>query len=792
MDIEQDPPFGVRLRRFREEAGLTQEELASRAGLTPNAIGALERGERRRPYPHTLRSLADALQLSEDQRTLLFASVQRRVTVDPPLGASPRTTLPVPPTPLMGRDWDITIIRALLEDNTVRLVTLTGPGGVGKTRLALEAAIRLDTHFAGGVAFVELAPVVNPALVIAAIAQALGLREAGGGSIRDLLIGHLAGRRLLLVLDNREHLLPVAPEIAGLIGDCPDLKVLTTSRAPLRVRGEREYPVGSLSVPDPTSTPNLESVLNAPSAELFLTRAQEANPGFAITHKNAAAVAAICWQLGGLPLALELAAAKTRFLGPTELLERLDQALQDGGARDLPERQRTMRAALDWSYDLLSEPQRVLFRRLSIFSGGFTLEAAEAVGAGGAIGAEIVLWLLGDLVEQSLVTVSVDPNDGAPRYGMLEPIRQYALGQLAEAGEEEQIRRLHAAFFSELAENARLELRMADQAAWLHRIAVERDNLRATLAWLQQRGNLEQVVHIGWSLLMFWPVRGHTGEILRWMEDALDDAGSMPVIAQARALFVMAFMCFVRGNAGQTLELTAECIEMVGDAGDRETYSMAGLLRGAAALSTGNLDLARPTLTKAVELMRERDDRSSLAAGLGALAEIKLADGDPQQALDMAAEGERLARADGNWIALTGILLTQAMWSRQQGDDGQAEALLRETLDLAAMLRDVWTALLTVTGLAGTAASQGELERAATLFGAAAALRETMGVDISWSNWRAQSEHDRASVIAQLGEEPFSSAFDYGRSLAFDDAVTLALGDTIRTPVQRSARDNAV
>ncbi|HET7272215.1 MAG TPA: helix-turn-helix domain-containing protein, partial [Rubrobacter sp.] len=378
MKAQQDAPFGPRLRRLREAAGLTQEELASRAGLTAKAVSALERGERKRPYPHTVRSLAEALELSERERTVLTEAVPGRDGTPPATEAATTSqfTLPAPLTPLLGREREVEEIDNLLRQAAVRLLTLTGPGGIGKTRLVTEVARKAGSDFPDGVAFVALAPLGDAALVMPTASQVLGLREVAGIHPLEALRQHLRDRRFLLVLDNFEHVAEAAPEVVDLLGSCPNLSVLVTSRAPLRVRGEREYSVSSLGVPDPTRIPEAKEVAGTPAAQLFVERAEEASPSFALTEANAASVAAICWRLDGLPLALELAAARARFLGPTALLSRLDKALEAGGARDLPKRQQTMRATLDWSHDLLHEPEKELFRRLSVFAGGFTLEAA--------------------------------------------------------------------------------------------------------------------------------------------------------------------------------------------------------------------------------------------------------------------------------------------------------------------------------------------------------------------------------------------------------------------------------
>src|SRR5919107_1637370 len=456
---ENGPSFGTMLRELRVAAGLTQEELASRAGLTAKAVSALERGERRRPYPHTVRVLAEALGLSDDERASLAASVPRRDAEDPaPDGETvdgpPPAIPPVPLTSLVGREREVEEIVGLLGRDEVRLLTLTGPGGIGKTRLALEVARGTLGDFPDGVAFVGLAPLGDAALVMPTVSRVLGLTEAGVVHPLEALRQYLSEKTFLLVLDNFEHVVEAAPEVADLLGPCPGLTVLATSRVSLRVRGEREYPVSPLPVPDPTRMPEAEEVARTPAAELFVERATEASPAFELTEKNAAAVAAICWRLDGLPLALELAAAQARFLGPTALLSRLDKALSAGGARDLPERQRTMRATLDWSHGLLSQGEKALFRRLSVFAGGFTLEAAEEVCASeGGVDAEEVLELLGTLAEQSLVIEAQQPSTGT-RYGMLEPVRQYATELLDESEEAAEVRLRHAGYYLALAEEA--------------------------------------------------------------------------------------------------------------------------------------------------------------------------------------------------------------------------------------------------------------------------------------------------------------------------------------------------
>jgi predicted ATPase/DNA-binding XRE family transcriptional regulator len=377
--------FGDLLRRHRIAAKLTQEALAERAGLSTRGVSDLERGARGLPRKDTLRLLLQALDLSPADRAALIAAARRPPAT--PLGgvqADRLSGLPVPLTPLVGREADIAAVSGLLMEPAVRLLTLTGPGGTGKTRLALAVAERLLSDVADGVTFVPLAPLEDPSLVASAVAHQIGVREAAAQPLTEALITHLRNKRMLLVLDNVEHLLPAAPFIAELLVACPSLKMLVTSRVRLHVRGEREVPVPPLPLPHPTQVLGRDELALVPSVRLFVERAQDAKADFDLTEENAPAVAEICQRLDGLPLALELAAARIKILSPFALLARLDRRLPllTGGAQDLPDRQQTLRKTIAWSYDLLSEEERILFRRLGVFAGGWTLEAAEAVANG--------------------------------------------------------------------------------------------------------------------------------------------------------------------------------------------------------------------------------------------------------------------------------------------------------------------------------------------------------------------------------------------------------------------------
>ncbi|MDP9383498.1 MAG: helix-turn-helix domain-containing protein [Chloroflexota bacterium] len=379
--MAEERVFGDLLRRYRVAAGMTQEELAERAGLSVEGISTLERGARRAPRRDTLRLLAEALGLSKQDRQALVSAGGRRDERSSPSQDLLPNNLPPQPTPFIGREQEVGDVRQQLVRPDLRLLTLTGPGGIGKTRLALEAAAGVLEEFPDGVYFVPLAPIADPSLVVPTIARTLGLAEAGARPIAETLVEHLRGRRMLLVLDNFEHLLEAVSEVASLLLSCPRLAVLATSRACLRLRGEQEYPVPPLELPEARHLTDLALLSRNQSVAIFVQGAAAVKPGFAVTSQTAPAIAAICRKLDGLPLAIELAAARVRLFPPQVLLARLDSRLKllTGGAKDLPERQQTLRSCIGWSYDLLGESEKALFRSLAVFVGGCSLEAIEAI-----------------------------------------------------------------------------------------------------------------------------------------------------------------------------------------------------------------------------------------------------------------------------------------------------------------------------------------------------------------------------------------------------------------------------
>ena len=786
--------FGMLLRRRREAAGLTLEELAGRAGLTAKGVGALERGDRRRPYPHTVRALTDALCLPEAERAALIAAVPSRAepppeaSYEPPPAGGPRIpapdALPALPTALIGRDADAASVRAILVDEEERLVTLTGPGGVGKTSLALRVAGDARAHFPDGVAFVPLAPLADPALVPEAIASALELRVVGGTSVRALLREALRDKGILLVLDNMEHLLGAAMGVADLLAACPRLVVLATSRAPLRLRGEREYPTAPLALPDLGIVPSAASVAAAPSARLFVERAGAGASAFALTDANAAAVAAICRRLDGLPLALELAAARVRMLGPTALLARLDRALPllTGGARDLPERQRTMRDAVAWSYDLLDAGEQTLFRRLAVFAGGWTLDAAEVVGAKNGQDAEDVLRFLDGLVEQALVTVEQDEHE--PRFGMLEPIRQYGLEQLERCGEGEDARHRHALFFLALAEAARPRVRGHHQVMWLARLGREHDDLRATLAWAIARQEAEVAARLGFALEVFWWIRGYQHEGRRWMDQVLPMRDKLSTHLQSRAIMAASTAAYGEGDDHAAMGYAEELLDLARQlGGDPYAEAFARTLLGLLATKRGDYACAAEHLERTAPLFHEAGDEGMASQAYSWTGTLLLLQGDHGGARRRFDEGLALGRRFGDRLGICNALFNLAQLALSQGAYDEAARWFEQGIEPSREMGDRPNVAHILEGLGVVAGLRGEAGRAARLFGAADGLIAIVGVR-GHSYYRPdRSRYDRAiaAARAQLDERAFEAAWAEGRGMTVERAAAYALqrGETL-------------
>lgn len=652
-----------------------------------------------------------------------------------------RNNLPAPLTSFIGRRRELANLRALLQPAyatgaatagdgapTCRLLTLTGPGGAGKTRMALQLADDLldqPGSYPDGVWLVELAGLIDPTLVPATVALALGIREETTRPLAETLAAHLAPKRLLLLIDNCEHLLDACAALAAvLLPACSGLQVLATSRAALGVAGERPWPVPALSLPEAEET-TAGGLLEAEAARLFLDRARIHRPDLAVSGANAAAVARICRQLEGMPLALELAAARVSVLGLSQIADRLCESfgLLTDGPRTAPRRQRTLRATLDWSYELLTEPEQALLRRLAVFAGGCTLEAAEAVCAGERIVAEELLNLLGGLVRHSLV--QMEDGAGAARYRLLETVRQYGRERQAEAGEQATLGRRHAAWCVALAEEAEPALTGAEQAEWLARLEREHDNLRAALHWARQNsppsGTNDQALETGLRLVgalrRFWHTRGHLTEGRRWLATLLAlpcPATSPAWAAQAKALLGAGLLAYYQGDLEQAAARNAESLARYREQGDAQGCAQALHGLGNALLGQGDIDRAADLYTQSLELRRAEGDAwgiSSLLNSLGVLEENRSAF---ERATALFEESLTLKRQLRDTHGVAVILHNLACMASRRGDYPRAAALYEEALALADPA-DSQGRAGTLANLADVAWHQGDRERAAAL-----------------------------------------------------------------------------
>jgi predicted ATPase len=706
-----------------------------------------------------------------------------------PISAALRLSAPpIPPTPLVGRETEVAAICALLRRPETRLLTLTGPGGVGKTRLALAIAAEMAGDVRDGVAWVELAPLRDPALVPAEVAGALGVRERGEEPLVDVLKRAVVGRQLLLVLDNCEHVLPAIPLIGELLAASPDLTVLATSRARLRLRGERELPVGPLAVPAAGSSTPSEGVAEVAAVRLFVERAQAAAPAFALTEVTAAPVAEICRRVEGLPLALELAAVRVKLLPPAALLTRLERRLPllSGGPRDAPDRQRTMRDTIAWSHDLLSTQEQTLFRRLAVFAGGFTFEAAEVVATGGA-GASgapgTVLDGLATLFDQSLLRLQepTAPDDtGEARFAMLETVREYAMERLEISGEAGTIRQAHAGFYLALLEAVQDRLHSPDGPATLDRLEADHDNLRAALTWATEEGKVEIALKLAHACWRFWWMHSHLEQGRLWLERALalPDPGATASALRPRALVDAGYFARIQGAYGDAVAMGEEALAAARTVGDHHTMASALFLLGFTAFDRGELEQARAYHQASLTLEREIGYQHGVAIELTRLGDIAVAQGNPAEAQTLGEEALAIWRDRGDSWGIAWALIQLGRAARAQGADARAIALIRQSLASNARLGDKEIMVRAVSELAAIACDRGQFLLAARLYGAVAALRETLGVPLAPAEW-AHYERDLAATRSELAEETFHAAWDAGRALSLERIIDEAesLGD---------------
>jgi predicted ATPase/class 3 adenylate cyclase len=733
-----------------------------------------------------------------------------------------RTNLPAQLTQLIGREREVAQVGSLLRRPDGRLLTLSGPGGIGKTRLALQVAAELLDHFADGVYFVDLAPISNGALVVGTIAEAIGLKEAAGQPLLESLKRYLHERALLLLLDNFEQVVDAAPAVAELLKAAGALKVLVTSRTILHLSGEHEFSVPPLTLPNPHHVPPLDQLSRYEAVALFVERAKAAKADFQLTIANASAAAKICLRLDGLPLAIELAAARIKLFAPEELLARLELRLPllTGGPRDMPARQQTLRATIDWSYQLLNHEEQTLFMRLAVFVGGWTLEAAEAVcNAADELGIAIVDGLQ-SLLDHSLLR-QVEGPDGAPRFRRLETIREYALERFAKSGEAAVWQQRHADYFLTLAERAEPELRGVEQTLWLSRLEADYDNLRAALDWAVQRGEVELGARLAGALWRYWEARGLWSEgWARLMElhpdipaDALPHTRIWAKVLQGRAV-----LAFYLGKHAAARQLFEESLARFRELGHQSGIAWTLIYAGWQVNDGGDPLAARPLLEESLAIFRHLDDRQGMGWALARLGMVHTFLGDRPAARPLVEESLALCRAIGDrwgtaWsLQLLGVVvgylddpaagaaleaesiaISRALGDRRgmaysqaflggflslyQGEHAEAQRLIAEALHVQHEIGDHWGIGLVLWFTALLSAAQGQAMRAVRLESASAALIEAIGAALPLAAIPSFTQILQVSRQA-LTEDEQARAQTEGRAMTIEQAIAYACSDS--------------
>ena len=741
--------------------------------------------------------------------------------------------LPAPRTSFVGREREMVEVKRKLAMTS--LLTLIGTGGSGKTRLTLEVARDLIGAYPDGVWLVELAPLSEGALVPQVVATTLRVQEQPGRPLLESLIDALGDKQMLVILDNCEHLIESAARLTDtLLDSCPRLRVLATSREPLGATGELGWLVPSLSVPQAQHYPTIEELEGYESARLFADRASKRHPGFELTPENVTAVAQVCARLEGIPLAIELAAARVGMLSAEQISERLGHSLKllKGDDRTADHRHQTLRATLDWSYELLSEPEQVLFRRFGAFAGGFTLEAAESVGAGGDIEEEDVLELLSYLVDKSLVVTEESWERGA-RYRLLEPVRQYAREKLRVSGEAEAVGRRHAEFFFALAEEAELELIRPRQAEWLDRLETEHDNLRAALSWALER-EVDLGPRMAGALCRFWHTRGYLSEGRRYLEEAVARSHVVPATVRAKALEGLGWIAEPQGDYERARVAYEKSLELYRSSKDKRGVANALGDLGSLALDQGDYARATSLLEESLTLHRELGSKEEVVGVLNGLGVLASADGDRERSVSFFSEALALSRGSGsvrkNAVSLGNLGITMLV----HGDTEQATVLLDESLALFRGIGDssniaiglMYSALAALTRgdhervkalseeslkllqkvedkqhiadcleiMAGGAGAQGQAQRAARLWGAAEAMREDIGVPLQPEDRKLLDPY-LATARSSLGEVAWQATLAEGRAMMTEQAIEYALSaeePVLRPPgVRRSGGGSA-
>lgn len=688
------------------------------------------------------------------------------------------STTPTPPAPItlpsfvnrfVGRESEMAEVTQMLVREDVRLVTLTGPGGIGKSRLALEAGAALRDRFGDGVHLVTLESVADPSLVLSTIASTLEVTDSLN-MFGDALVQYLRNRNVLLILDNLEQVLSAAPELVHLLEECPHLKLLVTSRIVLNVRGEREIPVPLLGLPE-NDAADVAALERSEAVQLFVARVRGSDPSFELTGRNAAAVAEICKRLDGLPLALELAAARARLFPPEILLRRLDDRfnLLTGGAADLPERHRALRATIAWSFDLLGESERDLFIRLSVFRGGWSLDAAEAVC--GTAGRSDILTDIQALLDSSLVRLIAEEDE--PRFSMLETVRDFAADLLEKGKDAATVREAHAAYFLDLADSAGEGLRTSEQSSWLKRLEADHDNIRAGFRWHLAHGGAERVANAAWSLWMFWWIRSHLTEGLRCMNSTLRHSENLSRSGRARASAVAGVMHFWRAEFGEAVSFIAPSLEEFRELDDQIGIALCQLALGFMEASVSDPATAFARFDEARGLFEEQDDLWGQTLSLNAICWLALSldverfeEGRFRQAVRFAEE----IGVEADLAMALGNLGRRHLFRRELAS---AEDLMSQALQMFAANSVLSSASYILDAFGELAVLRNEHQRAAVLFGSAEAMRRASNFPLlpflraRWERWT-----DR--LKDEIGEEAFEVGYEQGLQMTVDEAVAFA------------------